>query len=299
MKKPWLAATAAALTALTPLFLPAAADDPPKPLKPVNLDCNTKADEDDPHVSSNGLTLYYSSNAKTKIDLMLSKRSGAQVAGGQAGRWLRPVAAQHKKPATTAASSSPPTAAIRSSSISPPTGMRQSKKGDNFDIYVTYRDGPKQGIRPARGRHGGGHRGGRTAPLADDGRQNAVLQPQDQGRLARLHGDAPSGKAAQGFDEPVLVEELPADFHHATLTPDGKTMYLQGPLDKGRWGLFVSTKRRQEVGQAGAAGGAERPIGPTGDRSPCLSRDGMTLYFASDRDGGKGGLDLYSVPVAD
>ena len=38
---------------------------------------------------------------------------------------------------------------------------------------------------------------------------------------------------------------------------------------------------------------------PTGDRSPCLSRDGLTLYFASDRDGGKGGLDLYSVAVAD
>src|SRR5439155_6083091 len=44
----------------------------------------------------------------------------------------------------------------------------------------------------------------------------------------------------QGWGEAKDVG-LPADHHHATLTPDGKTMYLQGPLGKGRWGLFVST----------------------------------------------------------
>ena len=44
-----------------------------------------------------------------------------------------------------------------------------------------------------------------------------------------------------GWHEPEQVD-LPINFHHATLTPDGKTMYLQGPLEKGRWGLFLSTK---------------------------------------------------------
>jgi len=29
--------------------------------------------------------------------------------------------------------------------------------------------------------------------------------------------------------------------HHATLSQDGKTMYLQGPVGSGRWGLFHST----------------------------------------------------------
>ncbi len=108
-----------------------------------------------------------------------------------------------------------------------------------------------------------------------------------------------SAKGAQGFEEPVLLDELPPGFHHATLTPDGKTMYLQGPLDKGRWGLFVSTKAEKTWGMPEPLDMVNDASGPTGDRSPSLSRDGATLYFASDRDGGKGGLDLYSIPVAE
>ena len=34
---------------------------------------------------------------------------------------------------------------------------------------------------------------------------------------------------------------------------------------------------------------------PTGDVSPALSRDGNLLYFASDRPGGKGKLDLWVI----
>jgi hypothetical protein len=32
--------------------------------------------------------------------------------------------------------------------------------------------------------------------------------------------------------------------------------------------------------------------------SPCLSRDGTMLYFASDRPGGKGGLDIWMIETA-
>jgi Tol biopolymer transport system component len=38
--------------------------------------------------------------------------------------------------------------------------------------------------------------------------------------------------------------------------------------------------------------------GPTGDRSPSLSRDGGMLYFTSDRPEGKGGQDIWVVPTA-
>ena len=103
---------------------------------------------------------------------------------------------------------------------------------------------------------------------------------------------------AAGFTAPTQLKDLPVGFHHATLTPDGKTMYLQGPLEKGRWGLFVSAYDGKEWGKPEALDGLNHAEGKTGDRSPSLSRDGKFLYFASDRPGGKGGLDLYWIETA-
>jgi Tol biopolymer transport system component len=100
-----------------------------------------------------------------------------------------------------------------------------------------------------------------------------------------------------GWQEPEQVD-LPLHFHHATLTPDGKAMYLQGPLEKDRWGLFLSTKSGKAWSKPEDLAGLNHPDGKTGDRSPNLTRDGKLLYFASDRPGGKGGLDLWGIPTA-
>ena len=77
-------------------------------------------------------------------------------------------------------------------------------------------------------------------------------------------------------------------------------MYLQGPLEKGRWGLFHSSRASAKSDWT-----TPEPLedlnceeAPTGDKSPCLSRDGSLLYFASDRPGGKGGLDLWVVQTS-
>jgi len=108
----------------------------------------------------------------------------------------------------------------------------------------------------------------------------------------------PGAAGPQGWGPPTMVKELPVDFHHATLTPDGKTMYLQGPLEKGRWGLFTTTRSADGWGKPVPLAELNHPDGKTGDRSPNLSRTGTQLYFASDRPGGKGGLDLYAIQTA-
>ena len=75
-------------------------------------------------------------------------------------------------------------------------------------------------------------------------------------------------------------------------------MYLQGPLDKERVGLFTATKTAKGWTKPEPLTMLNHPDAPKGDCSPALSGDGATLYFASDRPGGKGGFDIWSVPTA-
>ena len=76
-------------------------------------------------------------------------------------------------------------------------------------------------------------------------------------------------------------------------------MYLQGPLDKGRWGLFVSTKSGKTWAKPEPLTALNHPDGPRGDMYPSLGPDDKMLYFSSDRPGGKGGLDIWMIPTAE
>src|SRR5438067_441893 len=142
MKKYWLAAPAAAVLTV---FMALAADDEPKAVKPVNLDCNTKADEDDPHVSSNGTTLYYTSNAK-KLD----------------------------------------------------------DKGDNFDLYVTYRDGPTKEFAPPEAMAVLDTPADEMEPwLTKDGKTLYFTRETKEG-LRVFAASRKKATGAQGFEDPVL-----------------------------------------------------------------------------------------------
>jgi hypothetical protein len=108
--------------------------------------------------------------------------------------------------------------------------------------------------------------------------------------------------AAGAFNAPRLIEELPPGFHHATLTSDERTMFLQGPLENGRWGLFRS--KRSKKGERWIPWSVPQELhplnspadkAPTGDMSPSLSRDDRKLLFVSDRQGGQGGRDLWMI----
>jgi hypothetical protein len=175
---------------------------------------------------------------------------------------------------------------------------KKDKMSNNFDIYVTERFDTKKPFSSV------------LRPVMSIATEEDELHPwitpdlknlyfsrrtKDGWRVFVVSRTEATGPQFPG--EPNVIEELPVGFHHATLTPDGKTMYLQGPLDKDRWGLFRSTKTAKGWGKPEEIKGLNHPDGPTGDRSPCLSRDGKTLYFASDRPMGKGGLDLYLIPT--
>jgi hypothetical protein len=171
----------------------------------------------------------------------------------------------------------------------------KSGRGSNYDLYVSVRQGPQAAINSPTPIQG--------ADTADDEMHPWLTASGKELYFSRKTEDGwrvyvATGMTAGGYTNPKLVD-LPPGFHHATLTPDGKTMYLQGPLENDRWGLFRSTWGGSAWGKPEALDDLNSADAPTGDRSPALSRDGTLLYFASDRPGGKGGLDLWVIHTAE
>jgi hypothetical protein len=270
--------------------LPLPAAEPPA-VKPVNLDrLNTGADEEDPYAASATL-LYFASNAAGKFDLLASRRANARTpwpAGKPLEGYLA-TEADDRGVCATAEGSFPQFLYY---------ATQRDKRQGNFDLYVA--------VRQFAGREF-------TAPTP----LQEVCTPEDEmhpwltADKRRLYfsrktkegwrvfaASRPSPQGPRGFQAPAPVEGLPPDLHHATLTPDGKTMYLQGPVEGGRWGLFRSRSAGTGWSRPEPLEGLNHPEGPKGSVSPSLSRDGALLYFASDRPGGKGGLDLWVVPAA-
>jgi hypothetical protein len=278
------------LALLLPWLLPATADAP-KLLKVIPLGVNSADDEDEPHVADRGRTLYYARKVKGKWEIMVSRRKGVrrpwpegevlqdyiQTEGDDRGAFVTGGKyPQYLFYATT-----------------------QERRGGNYDIYVAIKHEPDKAFTAPAPINPITTAADEKDPwLSADGKRLYFSRKTKEGWRVFVSSRA-RAVGAQGWGRPQLVKDLPADFHHATLTRDGQTMYLQGPVGKGRTGLFVSKRTPRGWGKPAELKGLNHPGGKRGDRSPNLSRDGLTLYFASDRPGGKGGLDLYAVSVAD
>lgn len=264
----------------------------PRLVKPVNLAVNTKADEDDPFLSSSGLSLWYSCNESGKFDIMMAQRRNVRATWG-------------KGEAPDSYVQSPVDdrcGCLTRDGVYPQYlyfATLKDKDAKNFDLYVAVKqDNGKAFTEPTPVQAANSDADEMHPWLSADAKQLFFSRKSKEGwRLFVCKRTQTDG--AQGFEKPVLIEELPPDFHHSTLTRDGNTMYLQGPLDGGRTGLFVTTKSARGWSKPEALTILNHPEAPQGDRSPALSGDGNFLYFASDRPGGKGGFDLWAIQTAD
>jgi hypothetical protein len=267
---------------------PAAAPEEPRPLQPVNLaPVNTADDEDEPHVGSTGTTLYYAARKKDKFELMFSSRASTNQPW-RPGALLEVnffldndtrsvfVTRENVYPQFMFFSTQGRGGYTLFGSIKPFEG-----KAFSTPVVMGIEDTQKDEMHPW---------------LTPDCRTLYFSRKTKEGWRVFVTTRA-DNSGVRGFQQPTMLD-LPPGFHHATLTPDGNTMYLQGPLDNGRWGLFVTTRTAKGWAVPAPLTPLNNADGPTGDRSPNLSRDGAMLYFASDRPGGKGGLDLWAIPTA-
>jgi hypothetical protein len=277
----------AGFAALSLSFSVAVADEA-KLVKPANLTFNTKADEDDPFLSSSGLTLWYSCNASGKFDIMMAQRRTVRSSWGKGelpDSYVRSEVDDR-------------CGCLTRDGVYPQYlyfATRKDKDTKNFDLYVAVKqDQGKAFTEPTPVQAANSDADEKDPWLSADGKQLYFSRKTKEGwRVFVCKRERATG--AQGFDKPILIAELPPGFHHATLTRDGNTMYLQGPLDGKRTGLFVTTKSTAGWSKPQALTMLNHPKASKGDRSPALSADGRFLYFASDRPGGKGGFDIWAI----
>lgn len=123
-------------------------------------------------------------------------------------------------------------------------------------------------------------RGVRTA----DGQQNTDIY------VSRMGEDG-------AFSKPEVLGpnvNSPGKEESVQIHPDGKTLYFSSDGRPGMGGLDIYVSRMQPDGQWAPALNLGYPINTPGDENSVLvNADGKLAYFASDRPGGFGDLDLY------
>ncbi len=289
-----LLATAAVLPTLSVIDVRA---DDPQELKIHNLDkINTPADEDDPFVSADGSTLFFTSNPSGQFHLMSATRRSKTQPYANA----KPLDDLNSK-----ANDVSPFLMPRETDGSEYIYFASQSTSDagktNFDILFSRRLKPSEPFQ----RIG-------VAPVQPVCTEEDELHPWVMADAREMYfsrktkegwriGHA-TGSARRSFEKVELLD-LPIGFYHPSVSRDNLTMYVQGPAEEGsdRSALFMCKRPAPK-----SKWGAPEPLrrinsseGKRGDCSPCLSLDGTTLYFASDRPGGKGGLDIYYIVLKD
>lgn len=252
-------------------------------IKITNLEkLNTDADEEDPCPTPDGNGLLYAVKNKTSYDIYVSRRANAKVAFAPGRPFIFDKVADERSPFMFKDKYY-----FATNEVPDP----QFAKLKNFDIMVQV---GYQKPTPVLGEIN--TRADEMYPwITPDGKEFYFSRKTEEGwKLFVAKGPVPGpiGKAKEvGF---------PANFHRAALGGSGLTMYLQGPLENGKIGIY-----RAKRGKVGEVWSRPEPVealnhaeSKKGDMQPAVTADGARLYFVSDRPGGKGGLDIWTVATA-
>ena len=192
------------------------------PLKVTALGkINTDKDETDPFLASDNKTLLFATDRDGTWDVYASKRNPSRLQWNDSD----PLSTNTKDADERSPLFQPGKYVYFSSNRVPDPAFKDLK---NFDIYQ--QSGPRAPSAMLRVSTGADE----MYPwVASKEKEFYFNRKTDDG--FRLF--VSKGPALGPADEGTLVKEIPAGFVHPTITPDGKTMYLQGPLEGGKTGI--------------------------------------------------------------
>jgi hypothetical protein len=117
------------------------------------------------------------------------------------------------------------------------------------------------------------------------------------GERILLGGDPPDASISATFNPPQLIAELAAsgaDDDKPTLTSDRLEIYFLSTRDGGPGSGDVWRADRAHAGDLWNPPSLVAEVSSSAhEKSPAVSGDGLTLWVASDRAGGQGGLDIW------
>ena len=247
---------------LVPFAVFASAQDAPELVKAVNLEkLNTASDDTDPYPLDANRMLY-ASNAGGQFEVLLTRRAGATAAWPAGKSFIQQNDADVRTPFYFKE--------LQYFAANPVTDEKFAKL-KNYDLYKRINESafmpllggvnqPEDEMRPW---------------IAANGAEFYFSRKLKAGWtqfVANGPVPGPIGKAKEvGF---------PAGYSHGTVSASGLTMFLQGPLDKNRLGIYKST--RSKVGAAWSMPEAvvklNDPAGKRGDMGPACrwTRRGST-----------------------
>jgi hypothetical protein len=249
----------------------------PGDVRPIVM-ANTPADEDGPHLSASGRDLYFRRTADGAARIHCVRRRDPS-------EWFDFE--------TVLLGQSPETKVLSMAlSADEKTAWIFAEVDGTTAVYERRRESPTAPFDPPK----------RINSLADASSEAKPVVVRDGLALMYSKEDS-SGRQLIESTRPNRDEKFSAGrgigvdgvYGHPTLTGDGLTMYVEGRVDGGKSAIFRLARATTE-----SAWGAPEPVpeldsstARKGDFSPFVTPDGEYLYFASDRDGGAGGLDLW------
>lgn len=275
----------------------------PVPFDPVNLgkSINSPDDEYFPSITADDQTIIYTRDIKD-AEAMSGHQEDFYISDKVDGKWNEaynmgvPVNTHQNEGAPSLSADGQTLILVASAGID---GYGPNRKGfGSCDIFYSIRTG-NQWSQPRNVNPPINTKNWETQPsFSSDGKTLYFIRGMETRGGVKDQDIYMSQISDQGWSTPVKLSDkvnTPGKEESVFIHPDNSTLYFASDGHPGMGGTDLYMSRRQANGEWGPAMNLGFPINTYNDENSLLvGPNGDIAYYASDKEGGFGGMDLYS-----